>query len=685
MNTPEYIDSTTIIRNFAAKLAAVIFTLLIACLGTSMAQTNLIRNGSFEIGSDPGSFAILEAGSTAIQGWTVSRATVDYIGSYFPSAHGRRHIDLDGTPGFGAIKQVFATTSGQTYRVTFALAGNPQGAPQIKKMGIRAAGQSATFTHEASLNWANKVWTFTAVGPSTTLEFYSLDAEGEKYGPLLDNISVAAVAAVSAVTPSGKTYVDSRGRKVYFPLGERSFADGVVSYQMGNPAPVEKYRAPQVALGPPDYISESEQYPTSVTLGCGGSLTLRFTRKALIDVPGPDLYVFEVGPAVEPTKLSISQDGAGWITVGNISGGTAAIDIAPFVRPGAQFHYIRLTDLQSDCGGSWPGADIDAVGLIGVKETSEPSIPVAAPPDDCAQIGDLFNSFNIAGTANGPGKATVFTLNAPARITELVTYHWNFGRGSRPGSIGLRNQNGQSFGPFAATGTSGQDGAVNVNWVAQVKLTLPAGTYTIVDSDPITWSTNVQSGFQGFAIVRGNRQCGTAADAPEDQPFGSTTPLASALRGDIYFLESDTSRLPDFKQLRPVGTVYATELNITPRGFSTGFPGVTNRFEWFGIVYNGAFLIDRAGPYQFRVTSDDGAKVFIDGRLVVDNDGLHAPATRVGSVVLQPGRHHIQVQYYQGPRTYIALVLEMAKEGEPYKIFRCNTTGFAQAAPLLSE
>jgi hypothetical protein len=61
-------------------------------------------------------------------------------------------------------------------------------------MGVRAAGQSAAFTHDANLNWTTKVWTFTAGGANTTLEFYSLDREGEKYGALLDNISVVSVA-----------------------------------------------------------------------------------------------------------------------------------------------------------------------------------------------------------------------------------------------------------------------------------------------------------------------------------------------------------------------------------------------------------------------------------------------------------------------------------------------------------
>jgi OOP family OmpA-OmpF porin len=94
-------------------------------------------------------------------------------------------------------------------------------------------------------------------------------------------------------------------------------------------------------------------------------LTLKFSDNVLVDIEGPDLYVFEIGPAIEPTNLAISKDGQEWIEIGKISGGRADVDISPFVKPGETFRFIRLTDLKTECGSAWPGADIDAVGAIG--------------------------------------------------------------------------------------------------------------------------------------------------------------------------------------------------------------------------------------------------------------------------------------------------------------------------------
>jgi len=162
----------------------------------------------------------------------------------------------------------------------------------------------------------------------------------------------------------GKSYPDGHGGTVFFPLGDLSFADEVVAFQSGNPAAAnERDRDPKFTLGIPDYDAAKDANYT--TLGCGGVLTLRFVDNALVDVEGPDLYVFEIGPQVEPTSLAISEDGVKWIEIGAISGGKASVDIHGFIEPGQLFHFVRLTDLKSGCGGSWPGADIDAVGAIG--------------------------------------------------------------------------------------------------------------------------------------------------------------------------------------------------------------------------------------------------------------------------------------------------------------------------------
>ena len=99
------------------------------------------------------------------------------------------------------------------------------------------------------------------------------------------------------------------------------------------------------------------------------------------------------------------------------------------------------------------------------------------------------------------------------------------------------------------------------------------------------------------------------------------------------------------------------------------FPGVTKRLEWFAIEYTGRFWIEKPGLYGFALTSDDGSRLYIDELPIIDNDGLHAPLTKSGIVELSGGIHSIRLQYFQGPRFNVALVLEVAIPHEQLRVF----------------
>jgi len=146
--------------------------------------------------------------------------------------------------------------------------------------------------------------------------------------------------------------------------------------------------------------------------------------------------------------------------------------------------------------------------------------------------------------------------------------------------------------------------------------------------------------------------------------FGVTTATTTGLHGKVYFIPELSFNLPNFKKLKPVGSLYTEYLNIPPRDFTEGFPGITNRFEWFAIDYTGKFWIEKPGKYQFALVSDDGSRLYIDNKCVVDNDGQHAALAQYGRAKLGEGLHDIRVSYFQGPRMSIALILAVMKPGE---------------------
>ncbi len=116
---------------------------------------------------------------------------------------------------------------------------------------------------------------------------------------------------------------------------------------------------------------------------------------------------------------------------------------------------------------------------------------------------EIFNSGNTYGVLNRPTAPATFTLSRPHVITMISTYHWNDGRGTGTGTVALVDANGQMFGPWSVTGTPGQGGVPNASWTCTPNAEIPAGTYTIVDSEPATWSQNAESGGRGMALLKG--------------------------------------------------------------------------------------------------------------------------------------------------------------------------------------
>jgi choice-of-anchor C domain-containing protein len=158
---------------------SLIVTALLLLLTASMAQANLISNPSFEnIGAD----------------WSYSN--VDWVNWWTPK-DGSVNMDLQGD-GYsnGWISQSFATQTGQTYNVTFWLAGNPNGPPDTKTMEVSVGSVSGlqysfdiTPYNPGNMGWVEKAFSFAATGTSATLTFRSL-VGNTPYGPAIDLVNV---------------------------------------------------------------------------------------------------------------------------------------------------------------------------------------------------------------------------------------------------------------------------------------------------------------------------------------------------------------------------------------------------------------------------------------------------------------------------------------------------------------
>lgn len=101
--------------------------------------------------------------------------------------------------------------------------------------------------------------------------------------------------------------------------------------------------------------------------------------------------------------------------------------------------------------------------------------------------------------------------------------------------------------------------------------------------------------------------------------------------------EGEWSALPDFDSLKAASSGISKGIDINSKKGA----------EKYGFVFNGFINVPADGIYTFYLSSDDGSKLFIDDKLLVDNDGLHGLGEKNKEVPLTKGFHPIKVLFFQ--------------------------------------
>ena len=179
------------------------------------------------------------------------------------------------------------------------------------------------------------------------------------------------------------------------------------------------------------------------------------------------------------------------------------------------YAFVALT-LMFPLASCWASPDGPVATQVGdPSDAPEESIPVydgegnRIPDPGAAATGtalyedrpegrpvEIFSVGSLLAVQNG-GKSPKVEFPKAYFLTEITTYHWNDSKGTKPGTIALKAADGTTYGPWQAH-------AVNkVYWVANPDLTIPAGSYTVIDSDPGTWAQNAESGGRGMTWASG--------------------------------------------------------------------------------------------------------------------------------------------------------------------------------------
>ncbi|WP_348696938.1 choice-of-anchor C family protein [Duganella fentianensis] len=184
------------------KLKAGIAIAALALL-TPMAQAAGISNGGFESSNYSGQFDTVSAGGS-LGAWNVVSGSVDLINTYWTNSEGHYSLDLNGTQA-GSIQQAFATVVGQTYTVSFDVAGNANGGGNTKILSMGAGSYvgalfiDTTGKSNTNMGWTTKSFDFVANSSTSILSFSGFAGNGA-YGVALDNVKV------TAAVPEPETY-----------------------------------------------------------------------------------------------------------------------------------------------------------------------------------------------------------------------------------------------------------------------------------------------------------------------------------------------------------------------------------------------------------------------------------------------------------------------------------------------
>ena len=171
--------------------------------------------------------------------------------------------------------------------------------------------------------------------------------------------------------------------------------------------------------------------------------------------------------------------------------------------------------------------------------------------------------------------------------------------------------------------------------------------YTTDGTDPVAssllWKTSFTVNASTTVIARqyfsAEISTGVRKEELEKMEFRAPTvnrPTAPGLHYDYY--EGAWDRLPDFDSLKATSGGIVATLDLAT---------VTSRAVNWGAVFTGCIAIPEDGLYTFYIRSDDGSRLFIDDRVVADNDGLHGAVAVSGKAALKAGKHSIKVMFFQ--------------------------------------
>lgn len=138
-------------------------------------------------------------------------------------------------------------------------------------------------------------------------------------------------------------------------------------------------------------------------------------------------------------------------------------------------------------------------------------------------------------------------------------------------------------------------------------------------------------------VVRARDAAGNSSEA-SNQVTRATIGAGVNYEYFHHTAEDNWMVLPDFSTLTPIKLGWLSNFSLSPR----------TQNDYFAFRFTGKLNVTVASTYTFYLSSDDGSRLFIDGQLRVNHDGLHGNSEMAGEpFFLSAGVHDIVVEHFE--------------------------------------
>lgn len=127
------------------------------------------------------------------------------------------------------------------------------------------------------------------------------------------------------------------------------------------------------------------------------------------------------------------------------------------------------------------------------------------------------------------------------------------------------------------------------------------------------------------------------AAAPQDEP-------KAGLIGEYFNIGGEIGDFPALKDLE--ADLVRVDAQVNFESTEEAFAG-TSFVDSFAVRWSGLLRIPKDGKYTLHTESDDGSRLSIGGKQVVENGGLHAMEEKSGQVELKAGDHAIVIELFE--------------------------------------